>query len=87
MIKKILLKDANPYPPKNNVCISNALFNIYKPIKLYINNSVGKEIISHLAMNTNLTFYATVYFSKRFKNMVKMLVTIGIGTVFIWPTL
>ena len=52
-----------------------------KPIKLYINNNVRKETISHLTMDINLTFYAIVYVSKRFKNIVKMLVTIGNGTV------
>ena len=79
MSKKILLKDRNPYTKKNNVCISNALFNIYKPVKLYINNSVRKETISHLTMDLNLNFYAIAYVSTRFKNIDKMLVTIGNG--------
>ena len=83
MSKKILLNDTNPYPPKNNVCISNALFSIYKPIKFYINNTVRKETINHLTMDINLTFYGIIYVSKRFKNIVKMLVTIGNGRVFI----
>ena len=85
--KKKLLKDTNPYTQKNNVCISNALFNNYKPIKFYINYSVRKETISHLTMDINLTFYAIIYINKCFKNILKVLVITGNGTVFIWPTI
>ena len=76
-VRKYVLK-TEIHTPKKTVYISNALCNIYKPMKLYI---------SHLAMNINLFFYAIVYVSKRFKNIVKMLLTIGNGTVFIWSTL
>ena len=65
--KKILAQKIQIDTPKNdNVCISNALFNIYKPIELYINNSVQKETISHLTMDINLTFYA-IFTSQTFQ--------------------
>ena len=47
------------------------MFNIYKPIKFYINHSVRKETISHLTMDIILTLYAIIYVGKRFKNIPK----------------
>ena len=79
--KKIVLKDTNPYTLQNNVCISKALFDNYRPIKFYTDYSVRKETISHLTMDITLTFYAIIYVNKCFKNILKMLVTIGNGTV------
>ena len=42
--------------PENDLCISNAKFNIHKPIKFYIIYSARKETIGHLTMDVNVTF-------------------------------
>ena len=57
--------------------MSDALFNIYKPMKFRITYRVRKETISHLIMDINLSFYAIICLNKRFKSILKMLVTIG----------
>ena len=73
--------------PENDLCISNAKFNIHKPIKFYITYSARKETIGHLTMDVNVTFKEIIWVKKRSSNILKMLVTIDNTAVFIWSTL
>ena len=72
---------------KRTLCISDILFNTYQLIKLNITYSVRKETIRHLTMDINLTFHMIICVKKRFRNILKMLVTIANAIVFIWSTL
>ena len=74
-VRKYFLKTQIHNTQKNNVYISDALFNIFKPIKFYITFSVRKETISHLTMDIDVTFYAIICVNEHLKNMHKMLVT------------
>ena len=72
---------------KNNLCISDALLNINKPINFYITYSVRKDTIGHLTIDINLTFYRIIWVNKRFKNILKILAVIDNAAGFIWSTL